>query len=179
MPESEIIDAVDPGQKAAIAQLGPVGELFTVRMQRVDHFFRTALRRIESDDLFRTGTLGSLSFIIQHPGESQNEIAKRTNMDKSAMNAIVNILSERGWVERRRDLNDRRRYALYATDAGITKMRQFIAKTQKFEAALLAQLSAPERAQLLQLLDTAYDSCQASEYVQEFGRISQEHTPPK
>ncbi len=84
----------------AVGQLGPVGELFTVRLQRAEYLLSRETSKAWTGHRLRTGTIGVLSQIAQVPGISQNELSKRTTYDKSAINAIVNSLEELGWAER-------------------------------------------------------------------------------
>lgn len=49
---------------------------------------------------------------------SQREVAERLRMDPGDLVGIVDALEEAGHVERRRDPDDRRRYALEATEDG-------------------------------------------------------------
>lgn len=146
----------------AVGQLGPVGELFTVRLQRAEYLLSRAISKAWGDHPLRTGTIGVLSQIAQDPGISQNELTKRTTYDKSAINAIVNRLEELGWAERRKSADDRRRHELYATEAGTDALRGIVDRVSQIETRMLVNVSPLLLEQLCELLDQVYFSCLAS-----------------
>src|SRR5690242_3239006 len=88
-------------ETADLSRMGLINELFTVRLQRVDNLLSRAVATAWAGHDLRTGTVAALSYIAANPGAAQNDIAKRTNFDKSAVNAIVNSLEQLGWAERR------------------------------------------------------------------------------
>lgn len=83
---------------------------------------------------------------------SQGAACAALNMDPSSMVATIDQLESQGLVERRRDPNDRRAYALHITKRGnetIARARELQREAQK---ELLAPLSEQEGAQLRELL---------------------------
>ena len=61
---------------------------------------------------------GLLRLISRAPGQSQQQIAAQLGARPSRLVALVDGLEQRGLVERRRNTEDRRNYALHLTDAG-------------------------------------------------------------
>jgi len=139
--------------------MGPVEQLFTAHLQRVDHHFARFSTRVLPKFKLRSGAIGALSLIIDNPGGSQNDIVKRTAYDKSAVNAIVTNLVEVGWVERRKSATDRRRYELLVTPEGVQNFNAYLEEVGKQEQFLLANLSSEAQQELIELLKQLYLSC--------------------
>jgi DNA-binding MarR family transcriptional regulator len=150
-------------QRESIKSMGPVDQLFTAHLQRVEHHFAQfstkALRKLN----LRSGAIGALSMIIDNPGGSQNDIVMHTTFDKSAVNAIVNNLVEVGWVVRNRAGSDRRRYELFATPEGVQNFDKYLEQIRNREQRLLANLSPEAQRELVGLLDQLFLSCLAAE----------------
>jgi DNA-binding MarR family transcriptional regulator len=95
---------------------------------------------------------GCLAVIASEGPLSQQRLGERTSLDRTTVVAMVDGLEEAGYVERRRDPDDRRAYALEATDAG----REWLDETREIivgaEKELLAPLTAAERRTLVELL---------------------------
>ena len=95
---------------------------------------------------------GSLTVIATEGPLSQQRLSERIGLDRTTIVAIVDDLERAGYVERRRDPNDRRAYALEATPAG-ERWRQRVGKAVlEAEAEFLAPLRAGERRTLVALL---------------------------
>lgn len=144
----------DPG----LAELGLVGGLFTMRLQRVEYLFSRATRAVWGGKELRSGAIGSLSLIVANPGMSQSDIVKNTTFDKSAVNGIVNNLEELGWAERRRSESDRRRYAIFPTDKGKKAIQRIVDRINIIETRMLSFMDEDDREKLLTLLDALHDS---------------------
>lgn len=88
---------------------------------------------------------------------SQAELCRRTDIDRSDMNATLNALEEQGYVQRTIDTGNRRQNIVALTGSGT---RRFNALRKQLEAAnkqALAPLSAGERAELVRLLQCVHD----------------------
>ena len=145
-------------------QLGAVGELFTVRLQRAENLLSRTTNKAWTRHRLRAGTVGVLSQIVQYPGISQNEIVKRTTFDKSAITLIVHSLEKLGWAERRTSADDRRRQALYATEAGNGALREIVDRVKQIETRMLARVPPRILDQLQDLLDQVHASCLAAQF---------------
>jgi len=109
--------------------------------------------RIKALDL-TPAQAGLLRLIAWEPGQSQQAIASKLGTPASRLVLLVDALEERGLIERRRNLEDRRHYALYLTEAGGQFMREQIAPIGKaHEDEICAGLNPDQRAQLHELLE--------------------------
>lgn len=75
---------------------------------------------------------------------SQREVAERLRMDPGDLVGIVDALEEAGHVERRRDPDDRRRYALEATEDGRLFLGRSLDDRTRLNEALFEPLSPGE-----------------------------------
>lgn len=76
---------------------------------------------------------------------SQREVAERLRMDPGDLVGIVDALERAGHVERRRDPEDRRRYALDATEDGRLFLGESLDARVRLNEALFEPLSPDER----------------------------------
>jgi DNA-binding MarR family transcriptional regulator len=96
--------------------------------------------------------VGCMRVIASEGPLSQQELAELTGIDRTSVVAIVDYLERRGYVERRRNPDDRRAYALEATSAGRDWAARAMRALLEVEEGYLEPLSAGERAQLKGLL---------------------------
>jgi len=83
---------------------------------------------------------------------SQKEVSDRLRFDASDLVAFVDFLERAGFVVRRRDERDRRRYALQLTATGRRALRQRDEEAERLNEELFAPLCPEEREQLRRLL---------------------------
>jgi DNA-binding MarR family transcriptional regulator len=93
-----------------------------------------------------------LRAVAASEGQSQQAVGARLQIPPSRMVAFVDVLEQRGLLERRQNPSDRRTRALYLTDAGRELLTRAFALAVEHERDLCADLSADEREQLLALL---------------------------
>jgi DNA-binding MarR family transcriptional regulator len=92
---------------------------------------------------------GLLRLVATRPGQSQQELARQLRTPPSRLVVLVDHLEERGLVERRRNPDDRRHYALYLTAEGGQFLRTELGPVgAAHEDDICAALSAAERGQL-------------------------------
>jgi MarR family transcriptional regulator, lower aerobic nicotinate degradation pathway regulator len=84
--------------------------------------------------------------------ETQGEIADVLGYDRGQLVGILDDLEERGFVERRRDPNDRRRQVVTLTAAGRRALAKMRALAEQVDNDYLAPLSDEERETLHALL---------------------------
>ena len=96
--------------------------------------------------------VGLLHAIALEPGRSQQALARHLGTPASRLVALVDGLEERGLVERRRNPDDRRLYAVELTDAGRRFMARLGRVAREHDDAVLDGLDPDERAQLRGLL---------------------------
>ena len=97
------------------------------------------------------GRAGILFLIEANPGVTQSRLANAVGLDRSTLVGVLHALEARGLVERRRG-EDRRTNGLWLTRAGHTLAAGLKRRIRLHERRVAARLSAPERAQLLLLL---------------------------
>ncbi len=107
-------------------------------------------RRLRPFDI-SPAKLTALLLIRANPGTDQTRLGKALSINRSSAMKLVNVLAERGLVERRpgRDL---RSNALHLTEAGSEALTRMVEATRVSDDAIVARLSASERATLLRLL---------------------------
>jgi DNA-binding MarR family transcriptional regulator len=109
------------------------------------------------------GTLGltqkqtSVLWVVSdHPGLSQVDIARRLQIDRATMMAIINSLAKRGLMERHASSADRRRQRLHLTPSGAAALSQAQVAIAEHEAWLKSLFTSHEALQLVELLRRVY-----------------------
>jgi DNA-binding MarR family transcriptional regulator len=95
---------------------------------------------------------GILRAIASEPGPSQQALSAQLDLLPSRVVVYVDELEGRGYVERRRNPNDRRLHALYLTAAGKKLMRRLSELASRHERRITAALDAGQRDMLRELL---------------------------
>ncbi len=95
---------------------------------------------------------GCLTVIADEGPLSQQYLCERVRVDRTTMVAVVDELEAAGFVERQRNPDDRRAYALQATDAGRAWIAEKRTALMAAQDELLSVLSEPERRQLVDSL---------------------------
>jgi DNA-binding MarR family transcriptional regulator len=91
-----------------------------------------------------------LNIVATEEGSSQQKLGKRLALEPSGIVPTIDELEAQGLLERRRDPDDRRRYALYLTPDGHAKLAEARIASAQRAAELLDPLDAHE-------LDLLYD----------------------
>jgi DNA-binding MarR family transcriptional regulator len=115
--------------------------------------------------------LMSLSYVRDHNGGPQQELAEALCMDANNVVLLLNELEQRGYVSRRRDPSDRRRHLVDLTPAGAKALTHAEHRQETIEDDVLGALDDEERATLWRLLGQALRgaepeldaACEASE----------------
>lgn len=89
---------------------------------------------------------------------SQQALAEAINVSGTTMVRVAAELAAQGLVERVRNPDDRRSYALTRTPAGATAARRWRSHAQRVEARVTARLEPAERAELSALLHSVVDA---------------------
>lgn len=93
-----------------------------------------------------------LWLVADHPGIGQSDLARRLQMDRATVMAIVNRLQARGLVERQEHDHDARRRALVLSEGGRAALGQAKVAIADHERWLTARYSKREVRQLIDLL---------------------------
>jgi DNA-binding MarR family transcriptional regulator len=100
----------------------------------------------------RPKQFGLMNVVALAEGPSQGEIGAAMGIDPSGLIATIDDLEARGWLERRKDPDDRRRNVVVLTAAGTTKLGEGRAAAYARAKELTAPLTAKERRALRDLL---------------------------
>lgn len=98
---------------------------------------------------------GTLQVLAARGVASQREVADIVMLHPSDMVALIDHLEGHGLVRRLRDPEDRRRYQVSLTAEGRRVLARYDQVARRAEDAVLAPLSARERASLARLCDKA------------------------
>jgi DNA-binding MarR family transcriptional regulator len=98
--------------------------------------------------------VGLLRMIAAQPGRSQQSLAEELGVVPSRIVALVDNLERKGLIERRRNPQDRRNYALHLTTEGTHVMTQMRRIGSAHDDEICAGLNDTQRRQLAGLLET-------------------------
>ena len=93
-----------------------------------------------------------LWLVSDHPGIAQTDLAQRLQMDRATVMAIVNRLQARGFLERGRSEEDRRRQTLHLLPAGEGALADARRAILDHEAWLKSRFTKREIERLIELL---------------------------
>jgi DNA-binding MarR family transcriptional regulator len=99
-----------------------------------------------------------LALLQEHGPMSQRVLAALTQVNRTIMVQLIDMLEDDGLVRRERDANDRRSYALTLTPKGVAALRRLTPAMDQAEDLLTANLSASERIRLAELLSGFVDA---------------------
>lgn len=97
---------------------------------------------------------GILRAIAAEPGRSQQALSGQLGVLPSRIVAHVDELENRGYVERRRNPDDRRLHALHLTASGKRLLQKISTLARQHEGTITAGLDDRQRATLHELLAT-------------------------
>ena len=119
---------------------------------------RVVYRRATEDVLgIKLKQLIALEILAKNEGCLQQELGATLMVDPNNCVLLLNDLDDRGYVERRRDPQDRRRHIVVITAAGQKALAKAEAKLEALEGEVLVNLEPAEREQLRDLLARAMD----------------------
>ena len=145
----------EPSKKAAI-DLGLLPDLvgYQLRMAQIA-LFRDFAQGPGGGDV-TPGLFGVLVIIEANPDLKQSELARATHLDRSTVVTVIDNLEQRGLVERRVALHDRRSNAIRLTDTGSALLRKLKRQVSAHEKRLLRNFSAAERETFVALLKKVF-----------------------
>ena len=121
-----------------LAQLGShVSDRFAARLAQLD---------------LTPSHVGVLRVVGQHPGLSQQALSERMGALPSRIVRLVDELEERGLVERRRSVTDRRNHELYVAEGAGARLAAVLAAVGEHDAEVTRGLTAREKQTLAELL---------------------------
>lgn len=101
---------------------------------------------------------------------SQAELCRRTDLDRSDMNAVVNALEADGSVTRAVDPDHRRRNVVALTADGRRQFAHLKTRIEEAQGKILAPLRQSERRELVRLLRALHDHLSATRVPDGGGR---------
>ena len=105
----------------------------------------------------RTYHYALLAALDEFGSASQAALSERTDIYRSDLVATINELTDRGYVERAADPDDRRRNVITLTTAGSRHLLRLDALLAAVQTEVLAPLSPAERTELTRLLGRLHD----------------------
>lgn len=122
-----------------------------IKLMRCGDSVQTVLERALDSAGLSEGQFGILEVLLHLGPMSPTELCRRVFRSGGNVTMVTDNLEKRGFVERRRDENDRRRLTVHLTQEG----RRFITKLFPPHVAhivsLFSNLSAPEQNELARL----------------------------
>jgi MarR family transcriptional regulator, temperature-dependent positive regulator of motility len=133
-----------PGMETATS---PGSMVLLTRLARVVH-------RRSTEQLLgmRVKQFATLCFVRDHGGVLQSDLAEALYMDANNLVLLLNDLEAHGWIERRRDPEDRRRHIVEVTPSGERAIERAEHSMESIEEDVLSGLSGKERETLRRLL---------------------------
>jgi DNA-binding MarR family transcriptional regulator len=108
---------------------------------------------------------GILRAIGAQPGLSQQSLSTQLSLLPSRVVSYVDDLEDRGYVERRRNPDDRRLHALYLSTDGKKILRRIGELARRHDELMTAGLDAAQRDTLRELLQTLADHHELTPHV--------------
>ena len=136
--------------KCSLTQTDGVGLLLAQLGHHAATLFADQMATIE----LSLTQVGILRAVAATPGRSQHDLGAYLGVLPGRLVAHVDELEQQGYVERRRDPGDRRRNALYLTEAGKQLVRKLFGLMRQHESQLMAGLDPEECGTLRDLLAT-------------------------
>lgn len=93
--------------------------------------------------------------LYHEEGITQDEIALRQALDKSAVTRIIQSMIKKGFLERKKDADDRRCNRIFLTEKGKALYPPIQASREKLNACLLSQMNESEQNEFIRLLSVA------------------------
>ena len=110
----------------------------TYLIGRLDRTIRRALEGLIRDQAVTVLGYTALTVLAARPGLSNAQLARRSFMTPQGMNQALAVLTERGLVDRRPDVLNRRVIRLELTPKGAEVVEICAERVERFEQELLA-----------------------------------------
>lgn len=125
-----------------------IGYLLRRAHQRTTAIFMSNLAALQ----LTPTQLAAMAKISDEGQVSQNRLGRLTAMDPATMQGVIKRLSDRGYIHRAPDPNDRRRTALTLTEAGRDVLTRAVPGSVQTSVETLAPLTERQKAVFLELL---------------------------
>ncbi|CAN5486506.1 N/A [soil metagenome] len=137
--------------------VGPINEIvgFHIRLAH-GAVYRHFMETFAHLDLTQK-QVSVLWLVFDHPGIAQTDLARRLQMDRATVMAIVNRLQDRDYLERGRSDVDRRRQTLFLRPLGEIALRDARKAVRDHEKWLTSRFNKREVQQLVRLLSRIHE----------------------
>ena len=105
--------------------------------------------------------------VDEEEGLSQTDLVNRTGIDRSTLADMINRMTRRGLLARRRTMEDARANAVKLTAAGRRALKAALPKAKSAEAVLMELLPASVQRELVRALGQLTDAVQSHKEVEE------------
>ncbi len=136
----------------AEAALGPLPDYVGYALRRAQTASFRHLERSAGDLALTPGQFSQLAAIEANPGINQRKLAALFGLDKSTLSPAMEALAARGLVQRVRDPEDGRAWALSLTAQGRQLLARMRARIEAQERVIASALAPAERRRLLAAL---------------------------
>lgn len=99
-----------------------------------------------------------LDVLHQQEGLSQYEIADKTYKDAPTVTRIIDLLCKKELTQRVMDPNDRRRFNIHLTEAGVEKVNELLPIVKEFRQGGWDGLNEQDYEQLIRILDNIFNN---------------------
>lgn len=149
------------GGAGAHTALGPLPDYVGYALRRAQTASFRHLERSAGDLALTPGQFSQLAAIEANPGINQQRLALLFGLDKSTLSPAMEALAARGLVQRARDPDDGRAWALTLTPQGRQLLARMRARIEAQERVIASALAPAERRRLvaaLRRLEAALDA---------------------
>jgi MarR family transcriptional regulator, lower aerobic nicotinate degradation pathway regulator len=98
-----------------------------------------------------------LAAVCQHEGISAGELGKKIALDPATLSGILDRMTERGWIEKRLDPEDKRLVRVFLTERAKELEPKLMEERDKANEEILRNLSLEEKVLLKRLLKDLRD----------------------
>lgn len=134
--------------KAQAIREGSFGYLIQNIANRLDATMKSELGKVDVDVKLFAG----LRMLAEQDGINQRELGRKLNFPEYFTSRNIDAMVEAGFAERRTDPNSRRSFLIFLTEDGKTKAESLPPIVRKVNDEILANLTGPERQQVIDLL---------------------------
>ena len=97
-------------------------------------------------------------WILEHGPQSLSELAEKQHVSLPTMSNSISILEERGWIQRKRSTEDRRKVVIEISPAGLEVLEETRREMEARVTAIIGALSVMEREQVAQGLNILHQT---------------------
>lgn len=110
-------------------------------------YYGVVVKNLENLDIERYFSV--LYFLMNNNGCCQQTICNNMAIDKTAMVKVMNYLIKKGYVERRKNPDDKREQFIFLTKKGEKKTEKITKSFQSLDASMFADISQKKRTEFL------------------------------